>query len=64
MEALPMLRQEVVIVKLVIVLENLALDLRRVHPSHKVLQVPRDMERWIRDGVWPHPHMTLGCVHQ
>ena len=53
------LEQEVVVIELVVVLHDLALDLGRVDPCHKVLKVTGDKEGRVRHGVWSDPDVPL-----
>ncbi|KAI3492178.1 hypothetical protein L1887_43467 [Cichorium endivia] len=51
--------EQVKVVELVVVLGDGALDLARVDPGDEILHIPRDHERWIRDGIRTHSDMTL-----
>lgn len=51
--------KQVVIVQLVIVLHDLALDLARVSPRDKVLHVASHEEGWVGDSVRANTHMAL-----
>jgi hypothetical protein len=51
--------KQVVVVELVIVDHDFALDLGRVHPGHVILQVPGHMEGGIGHSVRADPHVAL-----
>ena len=51
--------QEVVVVELVVVRRNLALDLRGVHPGDEVLEVSRHQIRRVSHRLWSNPNVPL-----
>lgn len=51
--------QQIEVVEFVAVLENVSLDLRRVDPGDKILHIPRNHERWIRNNFRSHSDVTL-----
>ncbi len=51
--------QQIEVVQLIPVLQDIPLDLRLIDPSDKVLHIPRDQIRRIRDNLRPDPNMAL-----